>query len=306
MKKKHYTYLDIKLKVASSFVWAGHMSAIETAARKGRFAVSFRAAGEYTLEAIAKGAAAKGHNILEKTIKPSSIEKVYGEMAKEKWNMLKQAGLTGYVGHWERNELKGIYMSSCHSLDNFAQYHIYPIDMRTQATLDKSIDSLRLSKNWEVQLFTGDYDTHDMITFRGAGRPRSVLVNSMEEKMIINAINMEISKIDPHRPFNSVEYNVVRHGPQVNFSSYMLAHESQNVVDNNGFLGSVARPGEFPIAMCDRGAWEIIYNLRELTDFYNSIGARIKETWIENGERVFQETSNGMVRLGRRRCTITY
>ncbi|MGS3254584.1 hypothetical protein ACB368_27095 [Escherichia coli] len=85
-----------------------------------------------------------------------------------------------------------------------------------------------------------------------------------------------------------------------------LAHESQNVVGNNGFLGSVARPGEFPIAMCDRGTWQIIYNLRELTDFYNSIGARIKETWIENGERVFQETSNGMVRLGRRRCTITY
>ncbi|HBD1384470.1 TPA: hypothetical protein KHU63_005077, partial [Escherichia coli] len=259
---------------------------------KGRFAVSFRAAGKYTLEAIAKGAAAKGHNILEKTIKPSSIEKVYGKMAKEKWNMLKQAGLTGYVGHWERNELKGIYMSSCHSLDNFVQNHIYPIDMRTQATLDKSIDSLRLSKNWEVQLFTGDYDTHDMITFRGAGRPRSVLVNSMEEKMIINAINMEVSKIDPRRPFNSVEYNVVRHGPQVNFSSYMLAHESQNVVDNNGFLGSVARPGEFPIAMCDRGTWQIIYNLGELTAFYNSIGARIKETWIENGERVFQETSN--------------
>ncbi|HFK7999318.1 TPA: hypothetical protein ACG0J4_004937, partial [Escherichia coli] len=103
-------------------------------------------------------------------------------------------------------------------------------------------------------------------------------VNSMEEKMIINAINMEVSKIDPHRPFNSVEYNVVRHGPQVNFSSYMLAHESQNVVGNNGFLGSVARPGEFPIAMCDRGTWQIIYNLRELTDFYNSIGARIKET----------------------------
>ncbi|EHM5975103.1 hypothetical protein KGR64_004730, partial [Escherichia coli] len=75
MKKKHHAYLDIKLKVASSFVWAGHMTAIETAARKGRFAVSFRAAGKYTLEAIAKGAAAKGHNILEKTIKPSSIEK---------------------------------------------------------------------------------------------------------------------------------------------------------------------------------------------------------------------------------------
>ncbi|EEZ9256840.1 hypothetical protein ACMS87_004188 [Escherichia coli O35:H4] len=306
MKKKHHAYLDIKLKVASSFVWAGHMTAIETAARKGRFAVSFRAAGKYTLEAIAKGAAAKGHNILEKTIKPSSIEKVYGKMAKEKWSMLKQAGLTGYVGHWEHNELKGIYMSSCHSLDNFVQSHIYPIDMRTQATLDKSIDSLRLSKNWEEQLFTGDYDTHDMITFRGAGRPRSVLVNSMEEKMIINAINMEVSKIDPRRPFNSVEYNVVRHGPQVNFSSYMLAHESQNVVDNNGFLGSVARPGEFPIAMCDRGTWQIIYNLGELTAFYNSIGARIKETWIENGERVFQETSNGMVRLGRRRSTITY
>ncbi len=42
MKKKHHSYLEIKLKVASSFVWAGHMTAIEIAARKGRFAVSFR------------------------------------------------------------------------------------------------------------------------------------------------------------------------------------------------------------------------------------------------------------------------
>ncbi|EGI42078.1 insecticial toxin [Escherichia coli TA280] len=300
MQNKNKIYLDIKLQVASSFVWGGHMTAIETASRKGRFAVSFRSAGKYTLAAIAKGAAAKGHDILEKTIKPSSIERVYGQKAKEKWNMLKQAGLTGYVGHWECNELKGIYMSSRHSLDNSVHSHIYPIDMRNQDALNKSINSLRLSNNWEAQLFTGDYDAHDMITFRGAGRPRSVLVNSVEEKMIIDSINLEISKIDSCRPFNSLEYNVVRHGPQVNFSSFMLAHEPQKVIDNNGFPGDVARPGAFPIAMCDRGIWSIIYNLDDLTEFYNSIGARIKETWIKNGERVFQDTSNGMVKLGRR------
>ncbi len=68
--------------MASSFVWAGHMTAIEIAARKGRFAVSFRAAGKYTWQPSQKELRLRGINVLEKTIKPRTIEKVYGEMAK--------------------------------------------------------------------------------------------------------------------------------------------------------------------------------------------------------------------------------
>jgi insecticidal toxin complex protein TccC len=294
---------DVKEEVAAEFVWRGHMSAIEEASKKGKFAVSFRASGKYTINALERGAAAKGHDILEKTIKPASIGKFYGENAEAKWKMVEQAGLSGYVGHWRDNELAGVYMHSRHPLGEAVHNSIYPIDMRSQATLDQSLTTLHSAENWTAQPYTGDYDTHDMITFRGAGRPRTVLVNSLEEKLIIDAINREVAKVDTNRPFDAIEHNVVRHGPQVNFSSYMMAHEADEVSAHNGFLGAVARPGEFPLAMCDRGTWNIINNLAELELFYQSVGARIKETWAEDGERTYQDTSKSMVKLGRRRLT---
>jgi insecticidal toxin complex protein TccC len=300
MFKQNQSDTKVRHIVSSEFIYGRHMSAIEKASAKGRFAVSFRAAGRYTLGCLALGAAAKGHNILEKTIKPSSIDKCYSpEVRAEKWRMIQQARLDGYVGHWQNNALVGVYLSSRHRCGNLVQNGIYPIDMTNQERLNSSIERLRAGPNWQKQVYTGDYDTHDMITFRGAGRPRTVLVNSTEEKNIIEAINLEVSKVDPHRPPQAIEYNVVRHGPQVNFSSYMMAHERQSVALLNGFPGAVARPGEFPLAVCDRGRWSIIENLRELELFYASVKAVIKESWASNGVRTYKDTENGMVRLGR-------
>ncbi|MCP1489935.1 insecticidal toxin complex protein TccC [Pseudomonas fluorescens] len=279
-------------RISEEFVWFGHMKALEDASRKGNFAVSFRSAGKATLGAIAKGAAAKGHNILEKTIKKSSIEKAYGaDKAPSLLAKLKAAGIEGYVGHWDNMGLAGIYLSGVNEHD----MPILPIDINN---LEASLAPLKTHANWSTMPFTGDYDMHDLITFRGAGRPRTVLADSKEEKDIIDMMNRYVAAADPGRPFDIKQRNVIRHGPQVNFLSHMLASEPEVVANFGGLLGAVARPGEFPVAMLDRGQWTTLNNIEQLDSYYTLVGARIKESWKPGGVRIFK--GDDIVNLGRK------
>lgn len=275
----------IRQQVASEFVSAQHMAAIEHASRKMHFAVSFRAAGRATINALEKGAAAKGHDILEKTIKESSLRKFYPDTFDRAYATVTDAGILGYVGHWESGKgLTGIYMSSHHGLGDQVKGKILPVSMENLAA---SLAPLKARPGWESLLFTGDYDTHDMITFRGAGRPRTVLSDSPEERQIIDSINRGVAGVDTYRPFDDIEHNVIRHGAQVNFVSHMLAHESDVVKRMDGVIGAVANPGEFPLAMINRGKWSIINNIDDLSAFYNRVGARIKEAWLPGGKREY-------------------
>ncbi|MDC9604132.1 Insecticial toxin [Xenorhabdus griffiniae] len=269
---------DILQQVANQFIWQGHIKAIERASRRGQFAVSFRAAGEPTLKALSQGAAAKGHDILEKTIKPGSIKNAYGEeKAPQIIKQVRDAGIEGYVGHWDKEsrELLGIYMSSGHGLsDDQVNGKIYPIDLNN---LDASLSALKAKENWAALPFTGDYDMHDMILF--AGRPHSVPSESPDEKRIIKFINEEIAKSDTNRPFNKLEHNVIRHGPQVNYPAFALDKEKEETKNRGGLFKAVAEPGEFPVAIVSKGKWSIAKNINELEQFYNSIGAKMKTPW---------------------------
>jgi len=270
-------------RISDEFVWSGHMGALEEASRKGNFAVSFRSAGKATLDALARGAAAKGHDILEKTIKKSSIENAYGaEKAPSVLAAVKSAGIEGYVGHWNSTGLVGIYLSGKNEHDK----PIYPIDIKD---LESSLASLKSKVNWPTIPFTGDYDMHDLITFRGAGPPRTVLADSKEEKDIIDLMNRQVAEVDPNRPFEVKQRNTIRHGPQVNFFSHMVASESEVVAKSGGVLGAVARPGEFPVAMLDRGQWTVLENIKQLDSYYSNVGARIKESWKPGGVRHFKD-----------------
>ena len=75
--------------------------------------------------------------------------------------------------------------------------------------------------------------------------------------------------------------NVVRHGPQVNFVSYMWKNEFEKVQADNGYLGAVARPGPFPIAMVHQGRWSILENSNELFEFYGSTNTVVPEHWAQ-------------------------
>ncbi|MEI2455825.1 C80 family cysteine peptidase [Lysobacter firmicutimachus] len=285
-------------QVEREFVTPQHRLAIEEASRQGNFAISFRAAGPATLAALEKGAAAKGHDILEKTIKSSSMAKAYGENSPE-MQKVRDAGIEGYVGHWDKNgKLKGIYLSSEHGLGDAVDGNVYPIDMDR---LEESLSALKKKANWQALPFTGDYDAHDMLTFRGAGRPHTPLVGSKTERSIMGGINRSVAAVDKNRPVEAIEHNVIRHGPQVNFSSYMLKNEAGKVKKDGGLLGVVARPGEFPVAMVDRGKWSIINDANELAEYYKSVGAQVKETWNPDGVRTFKDSATrpGVVNYGR-------
>ena len=284
-------------KIAENFILQEHMAAISAAAKKGNFCISFREAGPFTINALRYGAKAKGHDILEKTIKPSSLSAKYKnpEEYELKLQWVKDHEIIGYVGNWDKTGLKGLYVGDVKktAIANVVSRSILDISH------SENIALLQSQKNWKSIPYTGDYDAHDMITFRGAGRPRTVMVGSKEEKEIIDSINLQVARVDSARPFEDIEHNVVRHGAQVNFSSFMLSHEKEVVDRDNGFLGAVARPGEFPLAVCDRGNWLIIKDIYQLEAFYTSIGAKIKELWSTEGTRNYRDTENGRVRYGR-------
>ncbi|WP_274718973.1 Insecticial toxin [Xenorhabdus bovienii] len=271
-------------QVEQKFIWRGHREAIEEASIKGNFAVSFRAAGKPTLEALSQGAAAKGHDILEKTIKQSSIEKAYGDQASDVLDKVRKAGIEGYVGHWvvsaekSGEELKGIYMSSGHGLsDKQVKGKIYDFDLNN---LDASLSALKEQDKWAALPFTGDYDMHDMISF--TTQPHSVPSDSPAEKKIIKLINQYVAKSDPNRPFEDIEHNVIRHGPQVSYPAFAL--DKEKAKKSGGLVKSVAEAGEFPVAFICKGVWTIVNNIKELDEFYKSIGAKMKVSWKPGAE----------------------
>ncbi|CAQ85425.1 Putative Insecticial toxin [Photorhabdus asymbiotica] len=293
----------IRQQVKREFIWEGHMKEIEEASRLGNFAVSFRAAGGPTLRALGKGAAAKGHDILEKTIKPGSINKAYPkDEASDVIKKVQEAGIEGYVGHWDKKtgRLLGIYMSSGHGLsDEQVNGKIYPIDLNN---LEASLSALKAKENWAALPFTGDYDMHDMISF--TGQPHSVPSNSSEERKIIDRINRLVARSDSNRPFGDIEHNVIRHGAQVSYPAFAMDKEKEEIKKHGGIVKAVAEPGEFPVAIVSKGKWTIANNIDELNQFYNSIGAKMKVSWkpgAENPGFVSNPQRPGMARFSRKR-----
>lgn len=277
----------VRAKVAKEFIAGPHIEAIAQACRQWNFAVSFRASGELTLKRLAEGAAAKGHDIdpSEKTIKPASLLKAYESQAETVMQQLHEADIDGYVGHWEGKRLVGIYLShrarQLPELEghlNDKDKGIYPIDMND---LSGSLKRLKSIPQWKTLPVSGDYDMHDLIYL--GSHAHLVPDSSFDEKRFIDALNAAVAKVDPQRPF--IEYDgknpesdrsLVRHGPQVNFIAHMMSVEK-----TPSFSGTVARPGGFPLAMCNRGTWSIIQTETELQAFYKTNGATMKRTWTD-------------------------
>ncbi|RXZ38793.1 Insecticial toxin [Oxalobacteraceae bacterium CAVE-383] len=259
------------------------MPAIAAACEKAHCIISFRDAGEATLEKLAFGAPAKGHDILEKTIKDGSIRKNYpSAQADTILAALKKAGLLGYVGHWDKQTgaLLGIYMGPAHSLDDRVSDGIYKIDITMiddgdsyRIDMDKfnaSLAPLTAQENWRALPFTGDYDLHDMISL--IGQRSTVPSNSREEKRIINAVNEKIAAADPHRRGKSVKYNTVRHGPQVSYVAFALERKET-------IVPSVAA-ADFPLAFVHKGEWTIVRNAEEHLAYYRKIKMNMKASWL--------------------------
>lgn len=93
------------------YISIGDKEAISRYCREKHYAISFRKAGVYTIQKLNMGAAAKGHHILEKSIKETSVN------SKEDFSYIPDE-LKGLVGHWDSSDnksgimkIKGLYLS---------------------------------------------------------------------------------------------------------------------------------------------------------------------------------------------------
>ncbi len=315
-----YVFRDVDLpdgrfgRITSQFVSKQHLLAFSVASNLGNFAVSAREAGALTLERLADGAAAKGHDILEKTVKGSSLSSAYGAEGAQKLAWLQELGLAGLVGHWdpETKALLGFYVTpelyaqrdSAYEAERAvgqrvlrvdADHYYFPVDISDAASVRSSTALLRESPQWQQKMYTGDYDLHDMVSF--SGRAHSVPSSSQTERFIRDMLNAAVAAKDESRPLRRGSHHTVQHGPQVSYPAHMGAHE-QGVP----LVGAVANPS-FPLALCDRGVWQpIVHDVDQLQGAYRRMGAHLKVTWQPGDDhpRFVPDGENGQVRMVRR------
>ncbi|MDE1715470.1 C80 family cysteine peptidase, partial [Chromobacterium amazonense] len=301
-------------RITSQFVSKQHLLAFSVASNLGNFAVSAREAGALTLERLADGAAAKGHDILEKTVKGSSLSSAYGAEGVQKLAWLQELGLAGLVGHWdpETKALLGFYVTpelyaQRDSADEVERavgqrvlrvdddHYYYPVDISDAASVRSSTALLRESPQWQQKMYTGDYDLHDMVSF--SGRAHSVPSSSQTERFIRDMLNAAVAAKDESRPLRRGSHHTVQHGPQVSYPAHMGAHEQ-----GEPLVGAVANPS-FPLALCDRGVWQpIVHDVDQLQGAYRRMGAHLKVTWQPGDDhpRFVPDGENGQVRMVRR------
>ncbi|MFD3247915.1 RHS repeat-associated core domain-containing protein [Rahnella aquatilis] len=272
------TGAEARQRVMREFVTAAHMAPIESAAREKNAILSFRESGVYTIDALNNGAAAKGHNILEKTIKDKSVNAVYGQDSAQMLENAKNAGLIGLVGHWggAAGAVSGIWV---HNIEK-AKDEIFALDLSRNEDLTRFRDNIAAKR---IVPYTGDYDMHDIVSKSSGAAPA---VGSEDETGIRHAINKNIAAVDPSRPFEATHMNAVRHGAQNNFVPYMWQEERHLVEQSQGYLGVVARPGPFPVAIVDGSDWTVVDTEAEWRHYFRSQKISQPEHWSAFPENI--------------------
>lgn len=281
-------------EISDKFVTLSHMQAIKECADVFDMVVTFRESGEFTIGALNRGASAKGHDILEKTIKPKTIQDVYNLTDKYQ-QVLEVEGLMGIVGHVvhhaEKKTLGGVY-STTYKADSTGcqKAKIFPLDTSSIENFSFSIATMKseLGNNWITKLFTGDYDTHDVLIGDRKGKYRIVEPESKEEREVIENINLYVSAIDknreyipfePHGNYEKQARHIVRHGAQVNYGWHQMIAEP-----NTKVIKPVAEAGEFPLAYysAKENRWGMVKDFKGLKELYVDHGATMPFYWTNS------------------------
>ncbi|MFM0069203.1 hypothetical protein [Paraburkholderia aspalathi] len=283
--------------VDGGFLRAKHVRAVSIALDVMNAGCSFCEAGKWTLKKIGEGAEAKGHDNLEKTLKPSSIQAAYSPATAERiLRDAESADILGYVATLNSDQSAHLHMGQKvvgfelsddpgkEALGEALEYgpngrRQYPIDFKE---LDGSLQTLKGVEDWKKLPVTGDYDLHDLFSF--TGRPHTVPSNGIEESSLIDALNAAISAADSDlRPRNEPYMNLVKHGPQVNYVAFTMAEESNTHLSRN-----VAEP-RFPVAMyVAKNGWAVVKNTDELANLYKKYKVALKESWARRGSVSFE------------------
>lgn len=196
-----YTTLERDNK-DNDYVLPGDYDVIATWAKKSRACISLRSAGKDTLKCLERGAGAKPHSILDKTIKRKAGSKAVDAFFKDfEHKGTAENLIMGLVGHWENGNVDGIYLTTLgkgafpvgdvltqnnmsylrlndkEKKDNLIKFFksLYDTPERADMVcreLDEHPDK-QTDKPADVQFylftrlfFSGDYDAHDLMQHR--------------------------------------------------------------------------------------------------------------------------------------------
>ena len=209
--------------VTAEFVTREHMNAIGKYCRAKNVILSVRDTGKLSLDRVEEGAKPKPHTILEKSIKPSSLQKQHPEAAAalksgHHLEVPPQIGgvslddLKGFVGHWSASgKLMGLRVDK-RDVDSSPKHQGGGGDTAHAEGLAKlrpfvagagssepyislaSFPAFReaMGHTWKQFLYTGDYDLHEVYQHNKALREAS-----SEKAGLLSGLNRRIAADAP-------------------------------------------------------------------------------------------------------------
>lgn len=267
-------------KVKNIYVMEEHMPVIEQFCKTNRCRISFREAGDKTVERLRAGYPCKGHDVAEKSIKEKTIKKTKS-VTVDGTTITKAPGdpdirqrlepFSGMIGHWNQGAdgVEGIYISAYARNANVstappawktalteikekAKNGVVPLtsNLLTAMTADPG-------NAWRYFL-TGDYDLHDLFILEGG---RWITCSLDKEKELLNSLANQLERIhNPHKADGSHykpkdrddEFSCIRHGAQINYCLHMVLEEPKNS------LVYVVVIADHNVAFCDEdGKWTV-------------------------------------------------
>lgn len=284
-------------------------------ANRKNISISFRAAGEATLECLKKGAAAKPHSILEKTVKWDRT-KTNGEVIDHYLNYFKnfikdKNIFLGLVGHWENNKPEGLYLTSkgeekiCKAggmeTKDIGDHKVLLLN-ESGEKLTQWINNVYANHKEEEEaaaeydvfscFYTGDYDIHDMLQ---AGKK---VVTGLDNDLLKDLKNDFINKRRKNfghyiTQEKETEYQRVQHGPQSNYIAQMIDDNlklvKKGVFDqwHVSYICSEVAKISAPVYMYSsaKKEWKELKTVKDVKDFYKANGLIVSNALIDAEER---------------------
>lgn len=313
----------MRQEIYKKYMLEPDVAVVEKWAKSKNLKISFRPAGEYTLKCLARGAGAKPHEIPDKTLKEKAgsgqsvsdhndaVNKFFEDFGEEDRKKALDL-LMGLVGHWNKNLVDGIYLTSLGNevfggMKTFERkqnkYNI-PYLLLDNAPRKKALIAYydRLVKEDEVKalylftrlFFSGDYDIHDMLqvhdavpTVRDLMLLESLQKALMDERrrQLIDRFGLDKKHFEEER---DKDYCRVQHGAQYNYTAQML-NENINCTDIKMFnvlMDSVVNMDP-PVGLYNskNDSWNILGDVEAVKSLYRENGRIVKVTWTDQNER---------------------
>lgn len=286
-----------RARLLKKIISSAHYDPIASICKKKHYTLSIRETGLLSVKRIRQGAKAKPHSILEKTIKKSSIEKIYG---KEKGSQIlyqaKDLDIDGFVGHWDNNQLKGL------RADNPSQkvkpytkttsegIEYIPIDL-TENDGGPLLAKLKKLPGWQKHLYTGDYDLHEAYRnnhqIAEATREKVDLLNNLNKSIAnsgVDVVNRKGSFVLANNQIikkGNTDYAMFQHGDQATYRMNQLLEHGKSH-GKAKLVKAVAEESDEPMAWCKNGYWFVTKNKKEHAELRKVWGLTAPHTWQQS------------------------